>query len=159
MPIAEGVRRLCHGGAILLLVALFGWIGLPRTGLAESAGPPPGDARIWIYRTYDPYVAQETPYVLINGRIAGISWLGSAFYRDVPPGTYTITVSPSRGRDVNQFATVALVAGQTVYVKVDASNWWAPACRNCEIDTFYTFVVSPRLAWAEIAAPPAGSGG
>jgi hypothetical protein len=158
MQIAGRARRLYRIGAILLVVALSGWREPPRTGLAESAGPPPGYARIWIYRTDDPYVAQATPYVLINGRIAGIAWLGSAFYRDVPPGVYRITVE-SRGRDVNQFATVAPVAGQTVYVKIDASNWWAPACRNCEIDTFYSFVVSPPLARAEMAALPAYGGG
>ncbi|MGH7109156.1 MAG: hypothetical protein ACREFK_01875 [Stellaceae bacterium] len=157
MRIADPLRRLCRTGALVLLVALLAATLTPRTGLAETAGPPPGTARIWIYRTYNPYVTQATPYVLVNGRIVGISELGSAFSLDVPPGTYRITVE-SEGRDVNQFATVAVVTGQTVYVKVSASNWWAAACRNCEIDTFYTAVVSPRLAWLEMSALPYNRG-
>lgn len=153
MPIADPLRRLCRTGILALVVALFGAMQLPGAGLAQSAGPPPGTARIWIYRNYEPYVTQATPYVLINGRVAGVSELGSAFYRDVPPGTYRITVE-SRGSDVNQFATVALVAGQTAYVKVDAVSWWAAACRNCQINTFYTRVVSAQLARLEMSALP-----
>ena len=151
--ITDTLRRFCRTGALVLVIALFGSMQLPRAALAQPAGPPPGTARIWIYRNYDPYVTQATPYVLINGRIAGVSELGSAFYRDVPPGIYRITVE-SRGSDVNQFASVAVVAGQTVYVKVDASNWWAAACRNCQIDTFYTMVVSPQLAQLEMSTLP-----
>jgi hypothetical protein len=157
MPIAEAVCRFCRSGAPLLILVLFGCAGPPPAGLAETAGPPPGYARIWIYRTYNPYTSQATPYVRINGRIVGVSELGSALYRDVPPGVYTVTVD-SPGRDVHQFATVALVAGQVVYIKTDANNWWATMCRRCEIDTFYTLVVSPRLAHAEMAALPAYGG-
>ncbi|HZU90213.1 MAG TPA: hypothetical protein VE993_13235 [Stellaceae bacterium] len=158
MPMTEAVRRLRRSGALILILALFGCAGPPRAGLAESAAPPPGYARIWIYRTYNPYTSQATPYVRINGRIVGVSELGGALYRDVPPGVYTITVD-SPGRDVNQFATVALVAGQVVYIKTDANNWWATMCRRCEVDTFYTRVVSPQLAHAEMAALPAYAGG
>lgn len=154
MRIADPLRRLCRTGALVVLVALFGATLTPRAGLAEAAGPPPGHARIWIYRTYNPYVTQATPYILINDRVVGVSELGRAFSLDVPPGIYRITVE-SEGRDTNQFATVALTAGQTAYVKISASNWWAAACRNCEIDTFYTALVSPRLAWLEMSALPA----
>lgn len=153
MRIADPLRRFCRVGALVLAVALIGAMLMPRAGHAGTAGPPPGTARIWIYRTYNPYVTQATPYILINGRIAGVSELGSAFSVDVPPGTYRITVE-SQGRDVNQFATVALVAGQTVYVKISASNWWAAACRNCEMDTFYTALVSPQFARLEMSTLP-----
>jgi hypothetical protein len=151
--ITDTLRRFCRTGALVLVIALCGCTQPPPAALAQSAAPPPGMARIWIYRNYEPYVTQATPYVLINGRIAGVSELGSAFYRDVPPGVYRITVQ-SRGTDVNQFATVALVAGQTVYVKVDAVNWWAAACRNCQINTFYTRVVSPQFARLEMSTLP-----
>ncbi|HJU14938.1 MAG TPA: hypothetical protein VJ770_00585 [Stellaceae bacterium] len=149
----DALRRFCRTGVLILVVALFGATEWPQAGHAQGPAPPPGYARIWIYRTYDPYTTQATPYVRINGRITGISELGRAFYRDVPPGVYTITVD-SRGRDVNQFATVALVAGQTVYIKVDGNDWWATMCRRCAVDTFYTFVVSPRLAQLEMSALP-----
>ena len=84
--------------------------------------------------------------------------LGSAFYRDVRPGSYLITAD-SPGRDVNQFAQVALAAGQTVYIKVDANDWWAGLCRNCQINTFYTRLMPPGLARAELASLPVADGG
>jgi hypothetical protein len=142
----------------LLVLALLG-LGHPMLGVAAPTGaPPPGMARIWIYRTYEPYVTQATPYIRINGAVVGVSQLGAAFYRDVPPGLYTVIVD-SQGSDINQFARVALVAGQSVCIKVDASNWWAGACRNCEIDTFYTRIVSPQLAQAELPGVPVCTGG
>jgi hypothetical protein len=87
-----------------------------------------------------------------------VARLGSVFYRDVPPGTYLITAD-SPGRDVNQFARVALAAGQTAYVKVDANNWWAGVCRSCQVNTFYTLLIAPPLARAEMAGLPVAGGG
>lgn len=153
MTIVTALRRFWP----ILLIALAGWGQPSIPGRPESAGPPPGYARLWIYRTDNPYVTQSTPYVFINGRLAGISRLGRAFYRDVPPGVYTVTV-PSRGRDVNQYASVALVAGQTAYVKVSALNWWAGACWQCRINTFYTLLMNPRLAWLDMQSLSYGNG-
>ncbi|HZU90212.1 MAG TPA: hypothetical protein VE993_13230 [Stellaceae bacterium] len=147
--------RLCRGGAILLLLALFGWVQMPRPGLAESAGPPPGYARIWIYRYYEPYVSLATPYVRFNGRIVGVSEPGGAFYRDVPPGEYAVTVD-SEGRDVNQFARVAVVPGQTLYVQVEVSKYWdcggSPRGSTWCRDTFYTRVQPPWVGAPAVAS-------
>ena len=120
------------------------------------AGPAPGYARIWLYRDYEPYVSLATPYVRFNGAIVAISQPGGAFYRDVPPGEYYVTVD-SDGRDVNQFVSVAAVAGQQIYIKVQASRYWDCGggggnkgggwCR----DTFYTRLQLPEVAGAEIA--------
>jgi hypothetical protein len=105
-----------------------------------------------------PSITLATPSVRINGAIVSVALLGSAFYRDVPPETYLITAD-SPGRDVNRFARVALAAGQTVYVKVDANDWWAGLCRSCTIDAFYTRLMAPGFARAEMAGlPVAGSG-
>jgi hypothetical protein len=150
-------------GAIVLAVAVLAGCAAPSTnGAAEAAArtsfPPPGEARVWIYRTYDPYVTMQTPYVRINGAIVGTAWLGSAFYRDVAPGDYLITAD-SRGSAPNQFAHIGLAAGQTVYVKVDANNWWAGMCWRCQINTFFTQVVTPHLAQLEMAGlSPSGGG-
>jgi hypothetical protein len=145
MRIPGMLRRV---GAILAAAAVLGAV-LP--GFAQTAGPPPGTARIWIYRTFEPQITLATPYVRINGAIVAVARLGSVFYRDVPPGTYLITAD-SPGRDVDQFARVALAAGETVYIKVDANNWWAGLCRSCQINTFYTRLMAPAFARAEMAA-------
>lgn len=151
-------------GALIIAVAVgAGCAAMSPQQLAEknrplTSLPPPGDARIWIYRTYDPYTALETPYVRINGAIVGVAWLGSVLYRDVPPGDYSITVD-SRGSAPNQFANIGLAAGQTAYIKIDAINWWAGLCWRCQIDTFFTQVVTPHLAAIEMTGlTPAGGG-
>jgi hypothetical protein len=154
IPLAGG--QLGRAGVIiLLLVAFFGWV--PRPGFAETAGSPPGYARIWIYRYDEPYVSLATPYVRFNGRIVGVSQPGGVFYRDVPPGVYHVTVD-SEGRDVNQFADVAVVAGQQVYIQVQVSKDWncgggggsrggGEWCRP----TFYTRLQLPQVGAAAIA--------
>lgn len=157
MRIPFAVRRLCRTGTIIFAIACLGWLSAPSTSVAETAGPPPGYGRIWIYRYYEPYVSLATPYVRFSGRVIGVSEPGSAFYRDVPPGTYHVTVD-SEGRDVNQFTTVAVVPGQQVYIQVQVSKYWdcgggggsrgsAGWCR----DTFYTRLQLPQVGAAAVA--------
>ena len=152
------LRRIRRAGAILSAAAVLGAAVPARSGFAQTTGPTPGTARIWIYRTFDPSITLATPYVRINGAIVAVARLGSVFYRDVRPGTYLITAD-SPGRDVNQFARVALAAGQTVYIKVDANNWWAGMCRNCQMNTFYTRLMAPAFARAEMAGLSGAAGG
>jgi hypothetical protein len=64
-----------------------------------------------------------TPYVRLNGAIAGVPEQGGAFYRDLPPGHYQITVdsegmSPSSSRDA------ALAAGEQIYVRIGLGASW-----------------------------------
>jgi len=154
----DKLRRGCRAGTMILLLALFGSLPLTPSGHAQTAGPAPGYARIWLYRTYEPFVTAATPYVRMNGQIVGVSYLGQAFPVDVPAGFYTITAD-SIGTDVNQFDSVSLAPGETVFVKVDASRWWWSS-KTYEIDTFYTRLTGPRMARLECpscwAAPPVG---
>jgi hypothetical protein len=82
---------------------------------------PAGAFRLCIYREYEPVETLARPYVRINGGIVGISDPGGAFHRDLPPGTYHVTVD-TVGHDVNHTA-----------------------------DTFYTRVTSPGNAETELA--------
>jgi hypothetical protein len=149
--------RLWRAMASVLLVALFGSAAPAPAGAAAAPPLPAGTARIWIYRDDEPYVTLATPYVRLNGRIVGVSEPGGAFYRDVPPGIYKVTVD-SPGRDVNQFVTVALASGQTVYVKVEASRWWWSG-RGWRWNTYYTQVIPPSCARNQIAGLPVACGG
>ena len=149
-------RRLGRGAAALLLVlaAFF------QPGSSHGAGEPNlplGVSRIWIYREYEPFQTLARPYVRFNGAVTAISEPGGAFYRDVPAGTYTVSVD-SDGVDVNQFATVAVVPGQHVYIKILSLAGWYSGGGNRNAgwarDTFYTWVIPPQTAQVEIAHLP-----
>jgi hypothetical protein len=158
MPIdARFIRRLCRAAMPAVLAVLFWAPGSPAGAGALPGGPPPGYGRIWLYRDYEPYVSLDRPYVRFNGQIVGISEPEGAFYRDVAPGQYHVTVD-SDGRDVNQFATVGVAAGQQIYIQVQASRYWDCGggggnrggggwCRS----TFYTRLQLPQVAEQAIA--------
>lgn len=147
--------------AITLAVALALW-ALSSSVFANviPAAPPKGYARIWIYRLYEPYVSLGRPYVRFNGRIVGISEPGGAFYRDVAPGKYSVSVD-SQGRDVNQFASVDLAAGEEAYIEVQVLEGWDCGMfdHNRCWPTFYTRLQQPQAAIAAIANSRLDNGG
>jgi hypothetical protein len=163
MPNVEGsvpidtqcARRSRRAAALGMVAALFvcGLL-LPAAAAAIPASPPPGYARIWVYRLDEPYVSLDRPYVRFNGRIVGISELGGAFYRDVAPGEYYVTVD-SQGRDVNQFVRVEAAAGQQIYIEVQVLQYWGCAGYDLHSQfcwpTFYTRLQPPQVAAAAIA--------
>jgi hypothetical protein len=158
MAMSDTLPRICRGGAILCALGLLLAALSTEPGFAAGAGPAPAAGRIWIYRIFDPSMTLDTPYVRINGAIVAVSRPGSAFYRDLPPGNYRITAD-SLGSAPGQFASLTLAAGQTVFVKVDADNWWAGAGCLPTTVTFYTLVVAPPLARAEMAGLAVGAEG
>ena len=82
----------------LLLPALTGITLFATAGYGQWAPPrpapsiPPGEARVWFYRDAGLYDSQEQPYILMNGTIVGVSQPRGAFYIDVTPGFYHVTV-------------------------------------------------------------------
>jgi hypothetical protein len=120
--VAAWVGRLCDA-PIALLLAAASCTQLPATSAVEIPPIPPGAARLWFYRDYEPSETLARPYVRLNEQVAGISEPGGAFYRDVAPAHYSITVD-SAGRDVNQFAEVDLAAGAQAYAKVLSLRSW-----------------------------------
>jgi hypothetical protein len=161
MPIPAMLTRCrCRAAALsMLAVFLVAAYLSPAGAAAAPGGPPPGYARIWLYRYDEPYVSLATPYVRFNGQIVAISEPGGAFYRDVAPGEYDVAVD-SEGRDVNQFARVGVVAGQQIYIEVQASRYWDCAgggeqggggwCRT----TFHTRLQPPQVAAEAITHIP-----
>jgi len=99
-----------RGAAIVLPLIAASCTPLPTTSSVVIPPIPSGVARLWFYRDYEPYETLARPYVRLNQQVFGISEPGGAFYRDVAPAHYSITVD-SAGRDVNQFAEVDLGAG------------------------------------------------
>jgi hypothetical protein len=91
---------------------------LPPTSSVVIPPLPAGAARIWIYRNDGPHDSQDRPYFRLNGQVAGISEPNGAFYRDVPPGRYLVSVDSYGPPYPNQFVGFDLAAGQTAFVRV-----------------------------------------
>ncbi len=134
----------------------------PSAPAASAVATPlaPGAARIWFYRDYEPYVSLNTAPVSLNESLVGyVQADGSAFYRDVAPGHYHITVA-SIGMDVNQAKDVDLAPGQEAYVKILASNTWDSGGDVAQYrrDTFYVSLVPPQIARSELPTRPLTGG-
>jgi hypothetical protein len=110
--------------ASILLLVVASCAPPPTT--ASVAIPPiaPQQGRVWFYRAVDTADQNSTtPYVRLNGAIAGIPEPGGAFYRDVSSGRYRITVdsegmSPSPSRDI------AVAAGEQIYARIGLGGSW-----------------------------------
>jgi len=152
---ADALRWIRIAGIIGVLVALCGCAKLPPTSAVTIPPIPPGLARVWFYREDLPYVVRQRPYVRMNGAVVGISEDGGAFYRDVPPGQYYVTVD-SYGTDINQFPYIALVPGQTAYLQVLGSRYWESGGRrrDWERPTFYVWLMPNDVGSPAVARSP-----
>jgi len=102
--------------AILLLLAAAADAQPPAAPYLNAA-PPPGMARIWFYRDLNPNETLAMAYIRLNGAVAGVSEAGGAFYRDVAPGQYRISVD-SYVQDPHDDAIVTLAPSGEAYAKV-----------------------------------------
>jgi hypothetical protein len=134
----------------------------PATAQISVAAPPPvvpGQARIWLYRSLEPYGSLNLARIDVNGSYFADVGNGSALYRDVPPGHYRI-VPESFGRDINQDKDVNLASGQQLYVKIVSLEDWGVSVsgsRSIRRDTFYAWLISPDVAQVEIARQQGGT--
>lgn len=103
-----------------LTLLLAGCIPTPPGPLLSGPLPPaaPGSARIVFYRELDYYATQSMPTVYLNNEAEGVSQNGAVFYRDVAPGTYTISVAPSLPYP-NQFKTIVVKPGDVFYAEIN----------------------------------------
>ena len=137
-------------GALLLVTTSC---AQPSVTAAVNIPPiPGGEARIWYYRAYEPYAGKGLPAIAANGGYVGAAELGGAFYRDVPPGRYLVTVQ-TVGIDTNQTANFELAPGQEAYVKiVSLPSWDTGGDKNqWERPTFYAWLIPNQVAQADVA--------
>ena len=146
-------RLLPHTAASALLLATASCAQLPPTSAVAIPPIPAGEARLWIYRNDGPYDPQATPYVRLNGQVAGVSEANGAFYRDVAPGHYLVSVD-SYFRDVYQFAEADLTAGQVAYVLVQSLRKVSGGESGASRDIFYTRLIPVETARAAVANTP-----
>ena len=116
----------------------------------------PGTARVWFLRGWDApsgqnYVYAATPSVFANGAPVGNLPVGSSFFRDFSPGTYTFTVEPY-GLPTPQATTVQLAAGTQNYLQAQwVASWefgYPEADYSFAPNTFAVMAMSPQLAQA-----------
>lgn len=142
----------------LLLLALAGCAQPVLTSAVAIPSISPSEARIWIYRDYQPSESPNLAAVTINGASAGDAQpAGWAFYRDVPPGHYHIAVA-SYGTDTGQSSDIDLPAGEEAYVQIQSLSAWTTGggddVGDFKRDTFYARLIPAKLARVQIARSP-----
>jgi len=141
--------------AASLLFVLAGCSQVPPTSSVAIPPLPAGEARIWIYRNDGPYESQDRPYLRLNGQVAGIVEPNGAFYRDVPPAHYAVTVDSYGVPYPNQFAQVDLGAGQEAFIKVlSMRERVGGGDNNASRTLFFTQLFPADAARAAIANTP-----
>jgi len=144
-----------RGAAAAIMLAAANCAQLPPTSSVAIPPVPAGEARLWVYRDGGPRETQERPYLRLNGQIAGISEPNGAFYRDVPPGHYAVTVDSYLSTYFDQFADIDLAAGQETYVKVLSQGQWVGGeVGGNDVENFYTQVIPAEAAQADVARRP-----
>jgi hypothetical protein len=135
------------------------WLGLCLLALCGCAAPPAGTAssaqapaleagmtRVWILRQANPpggNIDASDPMVFANGAPIAQSKEGTAFFRDLPPGTYRFTVQPY-GTPTGQGDTFQLVPGTQTYLQVQAvPNWQLGSPGG---GSFTLLAMSPQMA-------------
>jgi hypothetical protein len=149
-------KLLKHAGVVGGLALLAGCASQQQMAAVPPGPIPPGQARIWFYRVYDPSLSRNLANVDLNGaRVVSVLPNDGPAYRDVAPGHYHISPE-TYGVDVNQSRDVDLAAGQTAYVKIlDDPTWVAGGDFNdMRRDTFYVWLMPSRVALAEMRMPP-----
>jgi hypothetical protein len=145
--------RLLRLGVLPLLLLLAGCVATPPPAAFTPLAP--GMARIVFYRVAAPYDPTLVLTISLNNAKTGTLPLGGAFYRDVTPGPYTVTFTPTRPYP-DQFTTVTPSAGNIFYVRLfalptmDCSLGWRSGSASCDISGFIAEVVSPAEAQAEM---------
>jgi hypothetical protein len=103
---------------------------------------PPGVARVWFLRQFQPDSLQM-PMIYVNGAPLASSEPGTTFFRDFSPGSYAFSVETCT-RDFNQVATPNLTPGSETFLEVqslkDFRSW------DCITDTFYVRAIPAERA-------------
>jgi hypothetical protein len=145
-PAVTGRLRQAALTLMLVLTACAGGGGPPGTPYAQVAAQipklTPDQARFFFYRYYEPYEGLDRPCISLNGAVAAISEPGGVSYRDVAPGTYLVSVY-SPGLYPNQDKTVAIKAGETVYVLIQSNRAYNEGFENYSPATFVVAITDP----------------
>jgi hypothetical protein len=141
--------------SLLPLILLAACTSVTVVAIPGPIPPPaPGAAQIILYRGIGYYEPSDVLRVALNRQPAGVLPRGDVLYRNVAPGSYVITFSPTRP-DPYQFKTVTLGPGDVAYVKLAAlpvrpCNWFGPGFGDCDINGYTAMIMDPAVAQQEI---------
>jgi hypothetical protein len=141
----------------LIATTLGGCAATGPEGTGAAAAPLAAEkARVYVYRELNPYDSPTWTAVSLNREKIGDSSPGRVFYRDVTPGTYEIEVR-SDYLYPNQFKTVTLAPGGTVYAKIQEARSWGKSFEGGGT-TFVVTIMDPAVGHREIGTlrPAAG---
>ena len=143
-------RRFVLIAALALAGCVGAYDGVPKFG-GEATLPPlaPGLSRLVFYRQLEYYDVELGTTVYLNQQPVGFLRIGETFYRDMPPGSYFVSVL-SRGAYPNQFKTVQIGAGQVLYFRIE--SLLSMSCDDtgtCRGDTFVVNVIDPAIGRQE----------
>ena len=152
--------RMPFIGALILAAALGlsacaggGAPGGPQFAQVAAQLPPvpPDRARFFFYRDYSLYDSLQRPAITLNGQPVAVAEIGGVSYRDMPPGTYLISV-PYSALYPYKDKTVTVAGGQTVYVKIQTNIFYPnETLLDWQWDYFVVVLVDPAQAQTEIA--------
>ena len=145
--------RWCGAAATAVLLLVANCAPLPPTSSVVIPSVPGGAARVWVYRNDAPNEPNQTPYARLNGQIAGVVQPNGAFYRDVPPGYYTVAVDSYGAPYPHQFAEFNLGPGQEAFVEVLSMRDKVGSSEGLRT-YFFTQLVPPEIARPAIAGTP-----
>jgi hypothetical protein len=163
MPLTIAARRLFgfQAKAALLVASIFTLADCTpqskvTTSEAQIPAISPGAARVWVLRGWDApsgqgYVYAAAPIVFANGAPLGDIPVGSDFFRDFPPGTYSFTVQPY-GLPTSQATTLQLAAGTQNYLHAQWLASWQIGYPEADFsfapNTFAILTIPPQVAQA-----------
>jgi hypothetical protein len=154
-------RRLSfrlQGAAAAALTYLVAGVGAAQPAVPPAVVPPaPGQARLWFYRVFFPDDSGGMPAVAMNGSTIGYARAGYSFYRDVPAGSYQLSVA-SVGDEGNQTMNVALAPGSQVYIAVQSDPVYLADRPGSRQPTYGLGVEPPRIAAIHMSQMRLGSG-
>jgi hypothetical protein len=131
------------------LLALAGCAGqaTPTASQAQVPALEPGMARVWFLRQEDPpggNIEAARPMVYANGAAIADSKEGTAFFHDLPPGSYKFTVQ-AYGTPAGESDRLQLAPGMQTYLQVQAvPNWEQGSTAGGW--SFALLTMSPQLA-------------
>jgi hypothetical protein len=146
--------RIARWARIFALLAgtwLAGCDTAPQMSLASLPPVPADKVRFFVYREPTYYDSLQWTWIWLNGEKAGDVGPGQVFYRDVPPGTYSIEARSDRLYP-GQVKTVAAPPGATVFVRVDNPLFWGQSPRQWSGTTFVAMIVDPAIGRIQTAS-------
>jgi hypothetical protein len=147
--VIRALPRAAIGGFLAGWVVAIAGIANPSSAAdpTQAAPIPAGLGRLWFLRSLEPGTAMNSPMLYANGTPIAESSEGTAFYHDLPPGTYVIAVDSCKP-GAQSTVTVPLDAGNDFALQVQQDDFGPLFCGP----TFYLSIPSAEIV-SSVFAP------